>query len=141
MRSETVTTVLDAPRERVFAYMADIENLPEWATEFARELRWEDGRPKVVNGLGEFWVSIDADAATGVIDMRAGPDPDALALFPTRVVALPDGRSAFTFTMFQQPGLTDELFESQHASLLRELEALRTRFVGQRRSRQDLASG
>jgi uncharacterized membrane protein len=38
VRSETVTTVLEAPAETVFAYVADIENLPAWATEFAGEL-------------------------------------------------------------------------------------------------------
>lgn len=87
-----------------------------------------DGRPKVVNGLGEFWIRLDADPESGVIDMLSGPEPDELALFPTRVVALPGDRSAFTFTMFQAPGMPDELFESQHASLLRELAGLRARF-------------
>jgi hypothetical protein len=41
-------------------------------------------------------------------------------MFPTRAVGLPDGRTAYTFTMFQQPGMSDELFEAQHASLRRE---------------------
>lgn len=129
MRSESVTVVLDAPQAEVFDFLARVESMPEWATEFARELRWEDGRAKVVNGLGEFWVRIDADRETGVIDMHSGPELDALALFPTRVVSLPDDRSAFTFTMFQSPELPDELFESQHAALRRELEGLRARFV------------
>jgi len=116
-----VTTVLDADAETVFDWMADIENLPAWATEFARELRREDGRYKVVNGLGEFFFDIRADRATGVIDMFAGPTEDAMAVFPTRAVALADGRCAYTFTMFQGPGMPDEVFEAQHASLEREL--------------------
>ena len=122
MRSETVTTVLSAPRERVFEYMSDIRNLPEWATEFARELREEDGEYRVVNNLGEFVFEIRADERTGVIDMYAGPSRDQLAVFPTRAVALPDGRTSYSFTMFQGPGMPDELFESQHASLKREFE-------------------
>jgi hypothetical protein len=125
METRTVTAVLDAPREQVFDYLSRIENLPRWATEFARELRYEDGRAIVVNGLGEFLFTIEADPETGVIDMRAGPTDDELSLFPTRVVALPDGRSAYTFTMFQAPGMPDELFETQYASLLREFENLR----------------
>jgi hypothetical protein len=120
MRSATVTTVLDAPPKTVFDYLVDVEHLPEWATEFARELRRDGPDYKVVNGLGEFFFSIDADAATGVIDMFAGPTRDDQAVFPTRVVALPDGRTAFTFTMFQAPGMPDELFDAQHASLKRE---------------------
>jgi hypothetical protein len=124
VRSETVTTVLPASRQRVFEYMSDIRNLPEWATEFARELREEDGEFRVVNNLGEFVFEIRADERTGVIDMYAGPSRDELAVFPTRVVALPDGRASYSFTMFQAPGMPDELFESQHASLKREFENL-----------------
>src|SRR5436309_2610136 len=105
MLSETVTTVLDAPRDEVFSFLAAVENLPLWATEFARELRVEDGHTKVVNRLGEFVFSIDADPDTGVIDMFAGPTADELALFPTRVVALGPTTSAYTFTMFKAPGM------------------------------------
>lgn len=126
MESRTATAVLAAPKQKVFDYLSRIENLPAWATEFARELRYEDGKAKVVNGLGEFYFAIEADAETGVIDMYAGPTEDALGLFPTRVVGLPGGASAYTFTMFQAPGMSDELFDSQYRSLLRELENVRT---------------
>ena len=128
MNQHTVTAAFTAPPEEVFAYLADIEKLPEWATEFARELRLVDGHYKVVNGLGEFFFAIQADAESGVIDMLAGPSEDALLCFPTRVVATPAGGSAFTFTMFQAPGQPDEQFETQHASLLREFQNLTRRF-------------
>jgi hypothetical protein len=128
MRHHTATTTFTASPDEVFAYLADIEKLPEWATEFARELKLVDGHYKVVNGLGEFFFELRADADSGVIDMRAGPNEDALLCFPTRVVATPTGGSAFTFTMFQAPGQPDDQFESQHASLLREFENLEQRF-------------
>jgi hypothetical protein len=128
METRTATTVLPAPKEQVFDYLSRIENLPAWATEFARELRYENGKAKVVNGLGEFYFAIEADPDTGVIDMYAGPTEDELGLFPTRVVGLPGGASAYTFTMFQAPGMSDELFQSQYESLLRELENLRALF-------------
>jgi hypothetical protein len=124
----TVTTTFGASRDEVFDYLADIEKLPEWATEFARELRVVDGRHKVVNGVGEFFFEMHADSESGVIDMLAGPSEDALLCFPTRVVATPAGGSAFTFTMFQAPGQPDEQFETQHASLLREFQNLTRRF-------------
>ena len=120
MRSRTVTAVLDADHETVFDYLSDIERLPEWATEFARELRREGDDYKVVNGLGEFYFALQADRETGVIDMFAGPTKQQMAVFPTRAVPLPDGRTAYTFTMFQGPDMPDELFDAQHASLQRE---------------------
>ena len=128
MRNETVTAVLGADAGDVFAYLAEIENLPDWATEFARRLERDGDDYKVVNGLGEFFFEIRSDPATGVIDMDAGPTKDEMALFPTRVVGLPDGGSAFTFTMFQAPGMPDDLFDSQHASLRRELAGIERRF-------------
>jgi hypothetical protein len=129
MRNQTITTVLPAPPDEVFAYLANIENLPRWATEFARELVRDGEDYKVVNGLGEFFFAIRADADTGVIDRYAGPTKDEMALFPTRVVALPDGRSAYTFTMFQAPDMPDELFDSQHASLRREFAQIERQFT------------
>jgi hypothetical protein len=130
MINRTVTAVLDAPQADVFDYLSRVENLPEWATDFARELRFEDGKAKVVNGLGEFYFRIDADPKTGVIDMYAGPSEDEFALFPTRVVGLGGGRSAYSFTMFKAPGMPDDLFESQYESLLREFDNIRARFTG-----------
>jgi hypothetical protein len=128
MLNRTVTAVVDAPSAEVFAFVSDVANLPLWATDFARELKLEDGKAKVVNGLGEFWFRIEADPATGVVDMYAGPTEDAMAVFPTRVVALGPAKSAYTFTMFKAPEMPDELFESQHRSLVREFENIRARF-------------
>jgi hypothetical protein len=129
--NRTVTAVLDAPKDDVFAYLSRVENLPEWATDFAQELLNDDGKTKVVNALGEFCFRIDADATTGVIDMYAGPSEEELALFPTRVVALGEAKSAYSFTMFKAPGMPDELFESQYESLRREFDNIRARFAAE----------
>lgn len=129
MINRTVTAVLDAPKDDVFEYLSRVENLPEWATDFAQELKDEDGTAKVVNGLGELYVRIDADPETGVIDMYAGPTEEELVLFPTRVVALGQGKSAYSFTMFKAPGMPDDLFESQYESLRREFDNIRARFA------------
>ena len=128
MINRTVTAVLDAPKDVVFDYLSQLENLPEWATEFAQELKYVDGKAKVVNGLGEFYFVIDADRRSGVIDMYAGPTEGELALFPTRVVPLGEDRSAYSFTMFKAPEMPDELFESQYESLRREFDNIRARF-------------
>ena len=130
MINRTVTAVLDAPKEVVFDYLSRLENLPDWATDFAQELKYVDGKAKVVNGLGEFYFRIEADPDTGVIDMYAGPREDELGLFPTRVVPLDETKSAYSFTMFKAPGMPDDLFESQYESLRREFDNIRARFAG-----------
>jgi hypothetical protein len=130
MISRTVTAVVDAPSREVFEFLSAVDNLPAWATDFARELKYEHGKAKVVNGLGELYFSIDADPRTGVIDMYAGPTEEEMAVFPSRVVALGPERSAYTFTMFKTPEMDDALFESQYRSLQREFENIRARFSG-----------
>ncbi len=50
------------------------------------------------------------------------------SVFPTRAVGLPDGRTSYSFTMFQGPGMPDELFESQYESLKREFANIETIF-------------
>jgi hypothetical protein len=129
MRSATVTAVLAAPKREVFGFLSEIENLPEWATEFARELRRDEEGYTVVNNLGEFRFDIRADEETGVIDMFAGPTADQMAVFPTRTVELADGRTAYSFTMFQAPGMPNELFESQYESLKREFANIEALFA------------
>src|SRR5262245_48404522 len=133
MINRTLTAVLEAPRNDVFAFLSDVGNLPLWATDFAQELKYEDGKAKVVNGLGEFYFALEADPVTGVIDMYAGPREDEMALFPTRVVALGPTKTAYSFTMFKAPDMPDELFESQYQSLLREFDNIRACFRTGRR--------
>src|SRR5215207_5381991 len=44
--NRTVTAVLDAPKDVVFDYLSQLDNLPEWATDFAQELKYVDGKAK-----------------------------------------------------------------------------------------------
>jgi hypothetical protein len=50
--------------------MSEIENPPESATEFARELVREGESYKVRNGLGEFLFEIRADAEDGPLSVN-----------------------------------------------------------------------
>ena len=123
MRSETLSLVVAAPKDRLFAYLADLDNLPRWATEFCRGMRVVDGKRKIDTPAGELFTTVRADPGTGVIDMFAAPTEDALEdnVFPMRVLGLPDGSSVALVTMFQAPDLPDAAFEAQLASLRHEL--------------------
>lgn len=132
MQIKTVPVILTTPRRDAFNYLSNVENLPKWAIEFCRKLRTVNGQHKIVTcdpEAPELYFSIRADYESGVIDMLAGPAPDRLWIFPTRVVDLPDGNCVYLFTMIQSPGLSDGKFEQQHQSLQRELENLQRHFV------------
>jgi len=131
MQIKTAAVLLTTTKRNVVEFLSKIENLPKWATEFCRELRIVDGRHKVVTcdpETPELYFSIRADHGSGVIDMFAGPTPEQLWTFPTRVVDLPDGNCVYLFTMIQSPGLSDSKFEGQHQSLLKELANVQRHF-------------
>jgi hypothetical protein len=132
MNSKTVTLILNAPKSEVFSFISNIENLPKWATEFCKELKKVGDKYKVIScnpDAGELFFSIRSDRATGVVDMFAGPTAEQMSIFPTRVVELSDKTSVYIFTMFQMPGMSDELFNAQYNSLTKEFGNIRKRFT------------
>jgi hypothetical protein len=118
MRTSTHTLPLTTTKEKAFAFLSDIENLPKWATVFCKELKRDGkGRYKVVTPRGEIFFRIEADARTGVVDMHGGPSEDQMSYWPARVVERPGHGSLFIFTAMQYPGISDEAFAAQCAGL------------------------
>lgn len=129
MRNATASVVVDAPRDEVFAYLADIRNTPEWATEFIQDFQViDDRRANAVTEVGKMVYHQQSYPETGVIDIRVGPTEETLSLFPARVVNLPGGQCAFLFTLFQSPNQPDQAFDAGFSSLQRELENVRQHF-------------
>jgi hypothetical protein len=67
----TVITVR-APCERVFNYLADVENLPRWAGDFCGELFLGGGRWMAFTSLGELFLELETELRAGKIVLRAG---------------------------------------------------------------------
>ena len=60
-----------------------------------------------------------------MIDRLAGLTEDRMAVFPSRVLEVAKGSSAFIVTMFQSSEADDEQFEMQYRSLQKEFESIR----------------
>lgn len=121
MKTNTHTLPLGASKAKAFAFLADIENLPKWATMFCKELKKDaQGRHKVVTPGGEIFFRVEADEKSGTIDMFGGPAEDQMSYWPARVVERPGAGSLFIFTSMQYPGMTDEVFAMQCESLKQE---------------------
>jgi len=125
VNNRTKTVTLNAPREKVFDYVSNIENLPEWATGFCKELNKVGKDYKVTTPDGEVYFWIDADRKSGVMDMFGGHRKDEAACWPARVVNLPDQTSVLIFTAVHMPDVPDEVFEMQCKSLDEEFENIR----------------
>ena len=124
MRADTRTISIEAPAERVVAFLGDPVNLPRWAVGFAKAVHQTANGWVVRTGSAEMGIRIDADARRGTVDFWMSPAPGIELLAPSRVVPRGPG-SEFVFTQFQAPGMSDEAFASSMETLRHELVVLK----------------
>src|ERR1700745_3852932 len=117
MNVHPLTVTVSAPRETVFNFLADIENLPKWTGAWCERLMLQRGRWWALTAEGEQVVDMETSAGTGVIDLRAGPAPDRFRHTPIRVVALSPRRTLISFILIEGPDEGDEAFARRRAWL------------------------
>ncbi|MGQ0639798.1 MAG: hypothetical protein ACT4P6_03360 [Gemmatimonadaceae bacterium] len=121
--------VIGAPAPVVFAFVRNIENLPQWSVHFAKggvELD-RDGGAYVQSPAGRVFFTMTGDEATGVLDWWSGPNKTSLKRWPTRVVALSESATLYQVTALlspeesQMPNL-EQLFADELGTLKRVVE-------------------
>lgn len=114
---------IQAPVERVYAFVAEPRNMPRWAPNFGHEITSE----------GDHWIMHTAE---GPVPVRFAP-PNEMGVLdhwvrlpggeiqnPMRVV--PNGAgSVLTFTLFRQEGFTDAQFDEDAALVSADLAKLK----------------
>jgi hypothetical protein len=126
----TLDLALSAPRDNVFNFLADIENLPKWAGAYYERLTLERGRWCALTAEGDQVVDLETSAGTGVIDLRSGPRPEHMTLTPIRVVALTPRRTLVSLTVVETPDRPVEAFERRYGIWRTAGEGLLRRFGG-----------
>jgi hypothetical protein len=111
MKSVTESCVLSKPKDLVFDFLSNFDNMPKWSTQFVKQIILVDGNKKAVTPLGEVFVRINSDRKTGVIDIFAGPTPDQMSPAFMRVISFSNDTCGVTFTFFQWPHTTDQMWE------------------------------
>lgn len=129
MKTQTISITVSASRDDVFAFIADVHHLTQWAGRLCQRMWKEGAHWKVLTPSGERFVAIHAEACTGVVDLFLGEQPDEMTLFPLRVLTVPHG-AALTLTLFQPFGLPNEIYDQQYRTFLSEMRGLLRRFGG-----------
>lgn len=107
MNSVTETCVVTAPKDTVFAFLSNIENLPKWSTKFVKKIILTDGKYKAMTPIGEVFIRLDINEKAGLIDIYAGSTEDNMTPAYLRIVSLPDDSTAVMFTFFQYASTSD----------------------------------
>ena len=130
MNIRTIAVTVSAPRDTVFNFLADIENLPKWAGEYCERVSLERGRWWALTADGEQVVDIEASSGTGVIDLRAGPLPERMNLTPIRVLTLSARRTLVILTVIESTGQAADAYERRYEIFLGAASSLLRRFSG-----------
>jgi len=129
MNAISLTTLIASPKNTLFNYLIDIDNLPEWAVEFCQKLTSNNGKYVVTTPIGELFYSVESDRVSGVIDLITSSDGVSQNILPTRVLGVTDQASVYVVTLMQAPEISDEMFQQQKNSLAREMETLQGLFA------------
>jgi hypothetical protein len=130
MHSQTHELRLQAAPEIVFAFLADIGNMPRWSTNFCSGLERKDGLTWLHTPAGPMVFTLDAEPGTRVVDFIGGPSPAQVSRWYGRVLADPNGGSIFLFTAVLQPGQSLEEFRGQCELLHEEFANLKALLDG-----------
>ena len=128
MKTETLSIKIPAPKNAVLHYLADINNFPEWATEFCQELKKEDDHYKVKSPMGEVYLRIDADENSGVIKYFATAEPNGTDYLPSKVTQINDSNCEYMIDFSQPEGLADEVYQQQCSAIKIELQNIKNNF-------------
>ncbi len=105
-----IAVSINRPADEVYAFASNPKNLPKWATGLGGAIRKEGGEWVADSPMGKLKIRFAESNPFGILDHVVVLESGAAFRNPMRVLS--NGRrSEIVFTLFRQPGMTDEKFE------------------------------
>lgn len=120
----TISVQIARSPAAVYAYVANLNNLPAWATTFCRSIRHGEAGWLMETSLGSMAIRLAPENDLGVLDHYLTPLGGETLYVPLRVVANGSG-SELLFTLFRLPGVSDADFAADSALVRQDLESLK----------------
>ncbi len=112
------------PYQEVYEFASDPENLPLWAAGLSGSISNVDGAWIAECAMGSVWVEFVEANELGVLDHTVTLASGESFYNPVRTFPNDDG-SEVVFTLFRQPGVGDDAFETDAAAISRDLVTLK----------------
>lgn len=121
-----ITTFINRTPPDVYAFASNPENLPTWAAGLARTEVTKQGDAWVAEApFGKVRITFAPANNFGVLDHNVQLESGVVVHNPMRVVLNGEG-SELTFTLFQQPGMSQQQFEEDAQAVAHDLHTLKT---------------
>ena len=124
MKSKTLTISINCKSAKVYEFVSNLENMPRWAKTFCRSIKKSDGEWVIETPQGLMGIRIAPRNDFGILDHAVAPAPGVEVFVPMRVVPNGDG-SEVIFTLFQQPGMSDQDFTRDQGMVEQDLATLK----------------
>lgn len=125
MRAQHVSIFIDRPPAIVYELASDPRNLPLWAAGLARsDVRQERDHWVADSPMGKVEIRFAPENCYGVLDHDVTLESGVTVHNPMRVVRNGDG-SEVVFTLYQQPGMSDEALAKDRAAVEEDLRTLK----------------
>jgi uncharacterized protein YndB with AHSA1/START domain len=120
-----ISVFIERPPSEVYEFASDPCNLPRWAAGLARSAVTPEGSRWVVDApFGRVTVRFAPRNEFGVMDHDVELESGEVIHNPMRVVQHGSG-SELTFTLFRQPGMSDERLDKDRRAVERDLRTLK----------------
>lgn len=118
-----ISRFIDRKPAVVSAFLADYRNLPKWASGLSAGVSVENGVVISDSPMGKVQLRFAAGSELGVFDHDVTLPDGQVFHNPMRVLKN-DGGSEVVFTLYRFPGVTDEAYEQDAATIAADLESL-----------------
>ena len=124
MKSKTLTILINCQLKKVYEFVSNMENMPKWAKTFCRSIKKSVGEWIIETSQGSMKIKIAPKNDFGILDHTVIPAPGVEVFVPMRVVPNTSG-SEVVFTLFQQPGMSEENFARDQGMVEQDLATLK----------------
>lgn len=121
---QVLSVSINAPVARVYDFVLDAENIPQWMTSFLPSVRKAGNQWIADTSAGQMKFEFVPRNEFGVLDHQVTLPSGAKVVNPMRVVPNGDG-CELMFTLFQLPDVTDEDFAVDAANIEHDLQTLK----------------
>ncbi|WLD94320.1 hypothetical protein [Alkalihalobacillus sp. AL-G] len=123
-RSKTLSVSIDRAANEAEEFIRNPENLPLWATSFAKAVRKVNDQWIIETSDGPMNIRFVDKNEYGVLDHYVTVSPDHTILNPMRIIPIGDGCQVF-FTLFKMDGMTEQQFSEDMQMVQQDLKNLK----------------
>jgi len=124
IESRTLCVRIDQPFAKVYAFLVEPANWNEWAFGLGKSLRRSDGGWIADSDAGMLKVRFTAENPYGVLDHTVIRPSGPPVHVPMRLLTNGSG-CELLFTLFREPGITDERYNADADFVQRDLNRLK----------------